>query len=315
MNKAGHPVLLYTCTGVDHDAWLAGLAAAMPELEVRRWPDTGDVSEIDYGLAWRTPPGALAGLPNLRAIFSMGAGVEHVLKDATMPQHLPLVRMVDPALETGMREFVMLRVLHYHRRIPELEANQRQGLWKELYPKLPEDQRVSVLGLGALGGSCAAGLVGLGFDVAGWSRSPKDIPGVKSFTGPDGFHQILERSDILVSVLPWTPETDGLLNAAAFAAMPRGAYLINTGRGRHVVEPDLLSALDSGQIAGASLDVFETEPLPAEHRFWTHPSVSVTPHCCAVTHPKSASRTIAAGIRRDQQGLPLLNLADRDRGY
>jgi len=315
MNSAGHPVLLYACTGVDHDAWLAGLAAAIPELEVRRWPDAGDVSEIDYGLAWRTPAGAMSGLPSLRAIFSMGAGIEHVLKDTTIPQDLPLVRMVDPALENGMREFVMLRVLHYHRRIPELEANQRRGEWKELYPKLPEDQRVSVLGLGALGGACAAALAGLGFDVAGWSRSPKDIPGVKSFVGADGFRQVLARSDILVSILPWTPETDGLLNAAAFAAMPKGSYLINTGRGRHVVEQDLLDALDSGHIAGASLDVFETEPLPAGHRFWTHPSVSVTPHCCAVTYPKSASRQIAEGIRRDLAGLPLLNLADRSRGY
>lgn len=315
MNISGDPVLLYACAGVEDQAWLAGLSAAIPELEVRVWPQPGDRAQIDYVLAWNTPAGALAGLPNLRAIFSLGAGVEHLLSDPDLPAGVPLVRMVDPALEAGMREFVTLRVLHYHRRIPELEVNQRRGVWEELYPKLPEDQRVGVLGLGALGGSCAAALAGLGLDVVGWSRSKKDIPGVRSVTGEAGFREVLEGSDILVSVLPWTPETNGILNAAAFALMPRGAYLINTGRGRHVVEADLLAALDSGHIAGASLDVFEVEPLPPASRFWKHPAVFVTPHCCAVTHPKSASRTIAAGIRRDREGLPLLNLVDLARGY
>ncbi len=309
------PVLLYACSGVDSEPWVNAFRTHMPELEIRFWPDVGDPTEIDFVLAWKQPAGILQSLPNLKVIFSMGAGVEHVLADETMPQAIPLVRMVDPGLAIGMNEFVMMSVLRYHRRMPEHEANQRLGRWVQLVPKLPEDQRVGLLGLGALGAACAKSLVDFGFDVAGWSRSPKSIPGVQNFHGSDGFQPFLERTDILVCLLPLTAETENIMNAKAFAALPQGAFFINVARGRHVVDQDLIAALDSGHIAGATLDVFREEPLPPGHPFWQHPQVIVMPHCSALTQPKTAARTIVDNMNRYLAGQPLLNVVDRSRGY
>ncbi len=309
------PVLLYACTGIEPEPWIDAFRLHMPELEVRLWPDMGDPTDIDYVLAWKQPPGLLQSLPNLKVIFSMGAGVEHVLSDRTLPIGVPLVRMVDPGLTIGMVEFVLLSVLRYHRRLPEHEINQKAHRWQALTPKLPQDQRVGIMGLGELGAACAKSLVALGFDVAGWSRTPKLVAGVKSFHGPEGLAPFLNRTDMVVCLLPLTTETENIINAQTLAVLPRGAYVINAARGRHVEEEDLLAALDSGHIAGATLDVFRHEPLPPDHPFWSHPKVTVIPHCAALTQPKTAARTIADNIRRYLSGQPLLYVVDPARGY
>lgn len=310
-----NPVLLYACSGVDPKPWIDAFCLHMPELEVRQWPHLGDPADIDYVLAWKQPPGLLQTLPNLKVIFSLGAGVEHVLSDHTLPPGIPLVRMVDPGLTIGMVEFVLLCVLRYHRRLPEHEANQKARRWQALTPKLPQDQRVGIMGLGELGAACAQSLVTLDFDVAGWSRTAKSLAGMMCFHGPEGLIPFLNRTDIVVCLLPLTADTDSILNARTLAALPRGAYVINAARGRHVVEEDLLAAVDSGHIAGATLDVFRQEPLPPDHRFWSHPKVTVIPHSAALTQPKTAARTIADNIRRHQSGQPLLYVVDRARGY
>ncbi len=310
-----NPVLLYACTGIEPEPWIDAFRRHMPELEVRLWPEAGNPADIDYVLAWKQPPGLLQALPNLKAIFSLGAGVEHVLSDHTLPAGIPLVRMVDPGLTTGMVEFVLLCVLRYHRRLPEHEINQKAHRWQALTPKLPQDQRVGIMGLGELGGACAKSLVALGFDVAGWSRTPKLVAGVKSFHDPAGLIPFLNRTDMVVCLLPLTADTENILNAQTLAALPQGAFVINAARGRHLVEEDLLAALDSGHIAGATLDVFRQEPLPPDHPFWSHPKVTVIPHCAALTQPKTAARTIADNIRRRQSGQPLLYVVDPGRGY
>jgi glyoxylate/hydroxypyruvate reductase A len=223
--------------------------------------------------------------------------------------------MVDPSLATGMAEFVTMQVLHYHRRMPEVAANQRARLWQPLRPPVAADRTVGILGFGQLGAYCAECLVRLGFDMAVWSRSPKNAPGMTCFAGQAELSAFLARSEIVVCLLPLTPDTVGILDAAAFAAMPRGGFVINVGRGRHVVEPDLLAALDSGQIAGATLDVFAVEPLPEAHPFWAHERVTVVPHISALTQPRTAVPVIADNIRRHRAGLPLLHAVDRARGY
>ncbi|MEA1677269.1 glyoxylate/hydroxypyruvate reductase A [Nitrospirillum sp. BR 11163] len=301
----------------DHAAdWVNELNAQLPELDVRVWPEgMGDPAEIDYALAWKPPAGLLASLPKLKVIFSLGAGVDALLADPTLPD-LPLVRMVEPGLTEGMTEYVCLHVLRWHRDAPLFEARQRAGEWKQLtHQHLARERKVGILGLGALGSDAAQALKALRFDVAGWSRSPKHLDGVATYHGAEGLAPFLARTDILVCLLPLTPDTENILDSGLFAQLPRGAVVINAARGRHLVEEDLLTALDSGHLAGATLDVFRTEPLPAEHPFWTHPKVTITPHVAAITQARTAVEQVVGGLRRLAAGQPLINLVDRKRGY
>ena len=309
------PVLLFACTGVDPAPWLAGLAAEFPDLEVRLWPDIGDPSEIDYAFVWKPPAEVFAGLPNLKLIFCLGAGVDALLGLKVLPRDIPLVRMVDPGLAVGMNEFVLMQVLHYHRRMHDYAALQKEARWEPLDQKLPEDRVVGIMGLGNLGSTCAKSLVSLGFDVRGWSRSPKQVEGVRSFAGEGGLGQFLRDIEILVCLLPLTPETAGIIDADLLARLPAGACLINVARGPHLVDADLLAALDSGHLAGATLDVFHQEPLASDHPYWRHPKVIVIPHSSALTQPKTAVRTLAANLRRAVSGQNVENIVDIARGY
>ncbi|UEM02937.1 glyoxylate/hydroxypyruvate reductase A [Skermanella rosea] len=306
--------LLFLSPSDDPAEWLPELNRQIPGREIRVWPDAGDLSEIDYALAWRPPAGVLGRLPNLKVIFSLGAGVDGVLSDPELPDK-PLVRMVEPGLTEGMTEYVVLQVLHWHRQTEAYRAQQERREWRQLGQKLARERRVGVLGLGVLGADAARVLKELRFDVAGWSRSPKDLPGVTCFHGAAGLPAFLARTEILVCLLPLTPETAGILNWETLAALPRGACIINVARGGHVDESDLLAELDSGHIAGASLDVFAEEPLAPDHPFWSHPRVIVTPHVAAVTHARTAAGHIAEQIRRFEAGLPLQDVIDRARGY
>ncbi len=314
---ASGAVLLNAPGGADNspEEWRAALARLDPDIDFRVWPDTGPVAEIEFALVWRAEPGDLRRYPNLKAIFNLGAGVDALLKDASLPPDVPIVRLVDRGLTIGMTEYVLLHVLRYHRGLPELEAQQRRREWTpRLYP-LPWRRRVGILGLGVLGGDAATTLAGLGFDVAGWSRSPKALPGVKGFIGAAGLIPFLNRSEILVCLLPLTAATAGILDAGAFAALPRGAAVINAARGGHVVEADLLAALDSGQVGHATLDVFAEEPPPSDHPFWAHPRVTMTPHVASLTVPETAAEGIVEGMRRARTGEALRHVVDLAQGY
>jgi glyoxylate/hydroxypyruvate reductase A len=313
---SGASVAILLCTTPKaRERWGPLLTAALPGREVRVWPETGDKAAIDYALVWHPEPGLLASLPNLKLIVSLGAGVDHVLRDPALPPGVSILRLVDPYMTQAMSEYVALNVLRLHRQDVDYRMQQATAEWRERDQKNAAERTVGILGFGTLGQVAGRKLQTVGFDVAGWSRSEKRVPGFATYAGKGGLDALLARSEILVSLLPMTPETENILNADLFAGLPRGAGLINAGRGRHLVEADLLAALESGQLSAAILDVFREEPLPPAHPFWSHPRVVVTPHVAADTHPPTAVAIIAAAIRDLDAGRPLANLIDRERGY
>ncbi|NKB48871.1 MAG: glyoxylate/hydroxypyruvate reductase A [Alphaproteobacteria bacterium] len=308
--------LLIIAPGERPDWWQREFARLVPDLEVRAWPDVGDPADIRSALAWKPPSDELAKLPNLKAIWSMGAGIDHILVDDALPD-VPITRVVDPYLTAGITEYVLLHVLRYHRNQPVFEAQQRDHVWDDRARDLRQaDERpVGVMGLGELGRDAVAKLTHLGFDTAGWSRTAKDISGVACFHGPDGLAPFLARSEILVCLLPLTDQTAGILDRDTLARLPEGAYLINAARGGHLVEADLIDALAAGQITHATLDVFHEEPLPGDHPFWDHPQITMTPHNASITDPRSVVAQVAENIRRLEAGEPLLHQVDRVAGY
>jgi glyoxylate/hydroxypyruvate reductase A len=295
--------------------WRPHLATAFAERGIRYWPEPGDVAAIEYALVWQPKPGLLASLPNLKLVASLAAGVDHILRDPALPAGVPIMRLVDPYMTQAMTEYVVLQVLRLHRRDIDYRAQQTAAEWREHGQKNASERTVGILGFGQLGQDAGRKLQAIGFDIAGWSRSPKEVPGFTTFAGAAGLDALLARSEILVSLLPSTAETEGILDAGLFARLPRGASLINAGRGRHLVEDDLLAALESGQLSAAALDVFREEPLPPSHPFWRHPRIIVTPHVAAETNPPTAVQIIAKAIGDFEAGLPVNNLVDLDRGY
>jgi glyoxylate/hydroxypyruvate reductase len=295
--------------------WREALLKLDPGLDFREWPQVGDPAEIEFALVWHPVKGDLKRYPNLKVIFSLGAGIEHIFSDPELPKEVPVVRMVDRGLTAGMTEYVLMHVLRFHRGVPEMEAQKSVGLWRYIdYPPAAE-RRIGVMGLGVLGGDAARTLARFEFDVAGWSRRPKTMAGVRTFHGPGGLEPFLAGREILVNLLPFTPATENILNRKTFAKLAKGAYVINSARGRHLVEEDLLAALDEGQLAGAALDVFREEPLPAGHPFWTHPKVWISPHVASVTQPSTAATGIIEGMARAKAGQPLEHVVDWSEGY
>jgi len=300
--------------------WADEMQRLAGERDIRSWPETGDPSDIEYALVWKPPAGVLAGFPGLKVIFSLGAGVDHVFADPKLPANVPVVRIVDPDLTVRMSEYVVLHVLMHHRKQRAYDAHQRERRWEELSQPAAPEVRVGVMGLGVLGADAAGKLRELGFQVAGWSRTAKQIEGIESFSGPDGLKPFLARTDILVCLLPHTPDTEGLIDADLIAGLARdgaldGPVLINAGRGKVHVEADLVEALQTGALHGASLDVFETEPLPADSPLWDHPRVIITPHNASVSAPHALCRLIWDQIQRFEAGEPLDNVVDPQRGY
>ena len=295
--------------------WLDHMQSLLPEIECRRWDEPGNLEEIEYAVVWRPPAGGLKRFPNLKCIVSVGAGIDHILVDPERPRHVPIIRTTGDDLTQRMREYVCLHVLRHHRRLPEIDEIQNSKEWRQTVNPPAYQRGVGVMGLGNLGSDAAATLAVIGFDVAGWSRRPKDIPGVKNFTGADGLEPFLKRSDILVCLLPLTDNTRGILGDSLFSMLPRGACLINAARGGHLVEEDLLAALDDGRIEYATLDVFHEEPLPAAHPFWDHPRVLVTPHVASLIDPVAGGASIAANLRLFISGEPVPNLVDLEQGY
>ena len=306
--------LLFLSPDDPADAWRAELQARIPELDVRVWPDVGDPAEIDIALVWRPPPGELARYPNLKAILSLGAGIDGLIADPDLPA-VPIARMVDPSLTRTMTEYVLLAVLRHHREFDRFERAQRARDWAYAFPPQAADRRVGIMGLGELGSAAARLLVAHGFQVLGWSRGPKALEGVVSYAGRSELHTFLHRTDILVCLLPLTADTVGILDAATFAELPHGACGINVARGQHLVEHELVQALDSGHLGGATLDVFRAEPLPPDSPLWANPKVLVTPHVASYSVPATAADGVAANIGRALAGQPLLHQVDRTRGY
>jgi len=299
-------------------AWRDSLQAQLPDLEFLIWPDEisdADKASIDYALVWRPPTGVLKTFPNLKAILSLGAGVDGVLVDPELPTHIPVCRLVDRCLTQGMTEYVLYHVIRQHRRFGDYEKMTAAGEWDVFTQEDARRRGVGILGLGELGRDAAEKLVALDYDVASWSRSPKDVAGVTSFHGADGLDDFLARTQILICLLPLTDETQGIINAEHLAKLPKGAYVINCARGAHVVDDDLLAALDSGHIAGATLDVFNEEPLPKDHAYWTHPKVIMTPHAASLTVPHSAAEYVAENIRLIEAGETPMNIVDLTTGY
>jgi glyoxylate/hydroxypyruvate reductase len=314
------PAILLAITGWETAPWIARFRNGAPGRAIRAWPDdVGDPADIGYVCAWKPPPGVLAGFPNVRAIFSLGAGVDHLIGDPSLP-NVPIVRIVHHDLTQRMTEYVVLHTLMIHRRQRLYDTQQRQRVWHEHDQPAASEVAVGVMGLGVLGSDAVAVLKRIGFKVAGWSRTPKAIDGVETFHGRDGLDAFLARTEILIVLLPATPATKGILSLDLFRKLKRdgalgGAYLINAGRGALQVDADIVAALDRKILAGATLDVFPSEPLPAESALWVHPRVTVTPHAAAASVPTALVDNVLRQIGRLEAGQPLDNVIDRATGY
>ncbi|MCP1107881.1 glyoxylate/hydroxypyruvate reductase GhrA [Serratia nevei] len=299
--------------------WLAGIKQRLPQAEIREW-QRGDERPADYALVWRPPHEMLANRRDLKAVFALGAGVDAILDQerkhpGTLPAGVPLLRLEDTGMAQQMQEYALSYVLRYFRRFDEYQALQQRQAWQPLDPHSLDDFTIGILGAGVLGQSVARKLTEFGFSVRCWSRSAKQIDGVQSFAGEAQRAAFLDGVKLLINLLPNTPETVGILNRELFAQLSTGAYLINIARGAHLVETDLLAALEQGQLAAATLDVFAREPLPQDHPFWRHPRVTITPHIAAITLPQQAMDQIAANIRALEAGHAPAGVVDRQRGY
>jgi len=299
------------------DKWV-GLAVTpdTPVETVLHGKDAYRPEEIVYALGFRPPPGLLRTLPNLKAVFSLGAGVDGFLSDPLYPRQVPLLRFADRSLAAEMAQYVLLQVLMVHRRQRFFDEAQRRGEWRQaMLPRRTEETRIGFLGMGETGAFAARFLVELGFPVSSWTRTRKTLSGVTSFAGDGALHAFLGRTDILVCLLSLTRRTAGILNAEAFAAMPKGGFVINVARGAHLKEADLIAALDAGQLSGAVLDVFETEPLPPESPLWRHPKVTVTPHVAAISQPGIVMAHVLDGIAKFERGERPDHIVDVEKAY
>lgn len=313
--------VLLASTADSAQSWSDALTAAEMPLPLKVWPDTGPLEDIHYAIVAKPPEGLLASLPNLRAILSLWAGVDHITGDPSHPRDVPIYRMIEPGLTGGMVEFVLSQVLNLHLGNYEIVAAQARRHWLRdprgpygLEP-LMHERPVGVLGLGEMGRNSAQALSRMGFPVHGWSRGPKSIDGVICHDGADGLDRVLGCSEILVNLLPLTAETEGILNAETFAKMPAGAQLLNVGRGQHVVDADLIAALDSGHLTRAVLDVFDVEPLPEDYPFWAHPKVTVYPHIASVTRVRTGVPVLIDRLKTLEAGGEPDGYFDPGRGY
>lgn len=297
------------------EAWVDGLRAAFPDWPVRTVGALGDPAAIRYALVWQPPAGLLATLPNLKGVLNLGAGIDGVLADPTLPAEVPLVRLINRGLTEGMVEYVAWQVLDWHRNGPLYRRRQADRHWTPAPDRLAADRTVAVMGLGVLGAAAARALVALGFRVIGWSRTEKAVDGVTGFVGPAGLDPFLAEAACLVCLLPLTEETQGCLDRDLFRRLPAGGHLINAARGGHLVESDLLAALADGRPASAALDVLVDEPPGDGHPFWDHPAITLTPHVAAATSPAESLAGVIAAIRDLEAGRAPAGLVDRGRGY
>ncbi|MGE0771278.1 MAG: 2-hydroxyacid dehydrogenase [Cyclobacteriaceae bacterium] len=307
--------LVIICPERDPAVWAQELQKLDPSLEIEIYPNEKDLASISYALAWRHPYGVFGRYPNLRCISSMGAGVDHLLGDPDLPGEVPVVRLVDEKLASDMFEYILAVILAELRNLKSHFQNQTDQTWDVLPYKRMEDVRVGIMGMGRMGSQVSTRLATLGFQVSGWSRTGISDVGHRTYSGDKELTEFLSQTDMLVCLLPLTESTHGILNSKLFGALPRGAYVINAGRGEHLVEADLLEALNRRQLSGATLDVFIEEPLPPGHPFWNHPRITISPHLASVTDPVSCAPQVLENYKRMETNSALLNLVSKEKGY
>ncbi|HKZ74811.1 MAG TPA: glyoxylate/hydroxypyruvate reductase A [Steroidobacteraceae bacterium] len=312
--KSAKPAVLYKADAARGAVWARVFAKSAPELAFHLWPAIGQRDAAEYLVAWEPPADLDRLLPNLEVLFSSGAGVDQ-FESSGLPDHVALVRMVEPGIVAGMVEYATMSVLALHRNLIDYIEQQSQRRSQPIALVPARERRVGVMGLGVLGTAVLERLGTFGFERLGWSRSAKSLAGVASWAGREALPAFLSRCDILVCLLPLTPETRGILGARLFEALPRGAGLLNAGRGAHLDADALLAALDRGRLSAAILDVTDPEPLPPAHPLWRHPRVLLTPHIASMTRPETAASAVIENIRRHRRGEPLRDLVDRKRGY
>lgn len=315
MNAELQACTLLFCGAQRETDWQNAFYRMAPRVRFRGWPDWDPAYQAEFALVWQPPRGELAKQPALKAVFSIGAGVDHLSSDPDLPAKIPVIRMVDPALTSGMSEYVVLQVLYHHRVMATYACQQRQNVWQVHEVVAAGRRTVGVMGAGTLGRDALQKLALFGFNLRALSQSRKQIKGVTHFSGLDQLPDFLRNLDILVCLLPLTRATHGILNHKAFSYLAPGAAVVNAARGEHLVERDLLAALDSGQISAASIDVFEQEPLPSNHAFWRHPRIQLTPHIASMTSPETAVPGVLKQIWNYQNRRPFSNVVDLQRGY
>ena len=302
----------FCCTDTAPESWLQGLQAALPDAEVTLW--SAGAPAADYAVVWAPPQQFFDEQQQLKAVFNIGAGVDALLK-LSLPPQAKIVRLDDAGMSVQMAEYVCHAVIRHFREFDAYEADTRQGKWSFRKPRSRADFPVGIMGLGVLGERVARALATFEFSVNGWSRSPKTVDGVQCFSGAQGFNDFLFASRVLVCLLPLTPDTRDVMNRDTLSQLQPGGYVINVARGAHLVDDDLLALLDNGHLAGATLDVFRTEPLPADHPFWNHPGITVTPHTSARTLRSESIAQIAGKMMALQRGEPVAGVVEACRGY
>jgi glyoxylate/hydroxypyruvate reductase A len=295
--------------------WMDSLLAQDPQLDLRLYPNLGDINEIDFIVVLNAPTGIFKEFTHVKAILTLTAGVDSLLSDNSLLPHIPIVRIEDPFMADDICQYALTYVLQYMKQVEHWHNLQKHHDWDRRVPFVFSSKTIGVMGLGYLGKRVAVTLSQLGFTVNGWSQSPKEIPGVTVYTGQDQFIDFLQHTDIAVCLLPLTLNTRDILNKNTFSHLKKGAHIINMGRGEQLVEEDLLAALDSGQLTGATLDVFRQEPLPKDHLFWDHPKIIVTPHIASITNPRTAAVQVVENIKRMQKSEEPIGKVDLTQGY
>lgn len=299
----------------DMTPWVTALQKQLPKATIEVYPKVQDVAAIDFIITMRPERATFQQFPNVKVVHCLGAGVNYILEEKIITKEMTLARIVDPYLTEDMWEFVLSVVLTQIKKLPTYVEQQRLGNWKPMPYRRFKETNIAVLGLGKIGAYTAAQFAKLGFQVTGWSNSQKNIPGVDSYIGVEELSKCLEKANFLVNILPLTPSTTHILNKANLQQLPKGAFLINVGRGLHNQEADIMDLLDNGHLSGALLDVFSKEPLPSSHPFWQHPKVYITPHIASVTNANSAVTQIADNYKRFKKGVALENVVSLEKGY
>lgn len=297
------------------DAWRQALLKKDPKLDIRIWPEVGDKKDIEALFLWSHPLGVTKQFPNAKLIYSLAAGVDHIFIDTDVNTNIPIVRVVDNYMANDIVQYVLAYALKHIKLLDHWATKQTQKQWFKQPPFNLSDKTIGIMGMGFLGKKAALMFQQLGLKTSGWSQSHKQVAGIKHYTGDCEFKTFIQQAELLICMLPLTEKTRGILNKNTFALMPKESYLINVGRGQHIIENDLLAALDSGQLVGATLDVFNQEPLPSDHPYWSHPKITVTPHIASVTNPETAVDQVYENYQRMQQGKLLENIVSAQKGY
>ena len=309
------PTVSIKLGGESAESYIREMRRLDPGLEIREWPDIGNPEDVDIAMVWKMPHGELAKFSNLKLIISMAAGVDHVLSDPDRPEGVPIVRVTDPHMARSMGHWFLMNILRLHRETAHYDKLRSQKIWPAEIAFDTDSVSVGILGLGYLGVHVAQMLKAVGLRVQGWSRTEKNLDGIHSFSGRIGLDQMLSNTNYLACLLPNTAVTEGIMNLSLFNKMPRGSYVLNAGRGSQLVESDLLEALNNGQIKGAALDVFETEPLPLDHPFWTDSRILLTPHHAAEVFLPAAAKIFLKNIYSIRNNQPLMGLVNQELGY